>query len=502
MSAPETTGLLRDRFEPGHSEPLIFELGQPGRANTYFPNGRALEEFLPATALRAELPLPDNSELEVIRHFTRLSQRNFSIDTGFYPLGSCTMKYNPRVNDAMANLPGFRDLHPFAPDELAQGALSVMYDLERYLAAIFGMAAFSLNPAAGAHAELAALLIAKAYFNRIGESTRRTTVIVPDTAHGTNRASAAMVGYNVVSLESNARGRVGVEDIKRVLGADTAVCMMTNPNTLGLFEDQILEIAAAVHAAGGLMYYDGANANALMGNARPGDMGFDLMHLNTHKTFSIPHGGGGAGHGPVGVAAHLVEFLPTPVVRKDGDVLSLDFDRPQSIGPMRSFWSNFAHAVRALTYVLANGGDGLTKVSQLAVLNANYLRVRVREFLETPYDEICRHEFVASAQALKRETGVRALDVAKALLDHGFHAPTMYFPLLVPECLMIEPTETESKETLDAFVAALRSIVETAGRDPQAVLAAPVTTLVGRVDETRAAREPNLRWRPPPKPSA
>jgi glycine dehydrogenase subunit 2 len=377
-----------------------------------------------------------------------------------------------------------------------------MYDLERYLAAIFGMAAFSLNPAAGAHAELAALLIAKAYFNRIGEGARRTTVIVPDTAHGTNPASAAMVGYNVVSLQSDARGRVGVEDIKRVLGADTAVCMMTNPNTLGLFEDQILEIAAAVHAAGGLMYYDGANANALMGNARPGDMGFDLMHLNTHKTFSIPHGGGGAGHGPVGVAAHLVEFLPTPVVRKDGDVLSLDFDRPDSIGPMRSFWSNFAHAVRALTYVLANGGDGLTKVSQLAVLNANYLRVRVREFLETPYDEICRHEFVASAQALKRETGVRALDVAKALLDHGFHAPTMYFPLLVPECLMIEPTETESKETLDAFVAALRSIVETARRDPQAVLAAPVTTIVGRVDETRAARDPNLRWRPPPKPSS
>ena len=493
MSAPDIAKDLRERFEPGAAEPLIFELGHPGRANTYFPDGRALEEFLPASALREELPLPDNSELEVVRHFTRLSQRNFSIDTGFYPLGSCTMKYNPRVNDTMANLPGFRDLHPFAPDALAQGALGVMYDLERYLCAIFGMAQFSLNPAAGAHAELAALLIAKAYFARKGEGTQRTTVIVPDTAHGTNPASAAMVGYKVISLKSDERGRVGLGALKEVLGDDTAVCMMTNPNTLGLFEDHIKEIADAVHAAGGLMYYDGANANALMGNARPGDMGFDLMHLNTHKTFSIPHGGG-AGHGPVGVAAHLVEFLPTPVVRKDGETFALDFDRPDSIGPMRSFWSNFAHAVRALTYIRANGGNGLTKVSQLAVLNANYVRAKVRDFLHTPYDETCRHEFVASAQDLKRETGVRALDIAKALLDHGFHAPTVYFPLLVPECLMIEPTETESKETLDAFVAVLREIVETAKSDAQALLDAPVTTQVGRIDETRAARQPDLRW--------
>ncbi len=495
MSAPEATSLL-DRFEPGASEPLIFELGQPGRANTYFPNGRSLEEFLPAAALRDEVPLPDNSELEVVRHFTRLSQRTFSIDTGFYPLGSCTMKYNPRVNDAMANLPGFRDLHPFAPDECAQGALAVMYDLERFLASIFGMAAFSLNPAAGAHAELTALLIAKAYFEKIGQGKQRTTVIVPDTAHGTNPASAAMVGYKVLSLRSDERGRVGLEELKAALGDDTAVCMMTNPNTLGLFEDHIHEIASAVHACGGLMYYDGANANALMGNARPGDMGFDLMHLNLHKTFSIPHGGGGAGHGPVGVAAHLVPFLPTPVVVKAGGEYALDFERPESVGPMRSFWSNFAHAVRALTYVLSNGGEGLTKVSQLAVLNANYVRVKVREFLETPYDETCRHEFVASAQNLKRETGVRALDIAKALLDHGFHAPTVYFPLLVPECLMIEPTETESKETLDAFVAKLRDIVAAAQSDPESVLAAPVRTIVKRIDETRAARQPDLRWRP------
>ncbi|MBC5799507.1 MAG: aminomethyl-transferring glycine dehydrogenase subunit GcvPB [Candidatus Eremiobacteraeota bacterium] len=482
------------RFEFGASEPLIFE--QHGRANTYLPDGRTLEEFLPKELLRDELALPDNSELDVVRHFTRLSQRTFSIDTGFYPLGSCTMKYNPRINDAMANLAGFRDLHPFVPDELAQGALALMHDLERYLAAIFGMAAFSLNPAAGAHAELTALLIAKAYFAKTGQRQRRT-VIVPDTAHGTNPASAAMVGYNVISLRSDSRGRVGVDDIKAVVNDETAVCMMTNPNTLGLFEDHIAEIAAAVHAAGGLMYYDGANANALMGNARPGDMGFDLMHLNLHKTFSIPHGGGGAGHGPVGVAAHLVEFLPTPVVRREGDTYRLDFDRPDSIGPMRSFWSNFAHAVRALTYVLANGGDGLTKISQLAVLNANYLRVHVRDFLETPYDESCRHEFVASAQKLKRETGVRALDLAKALLDHGYHAPTIYFPLLVPECLMIEPTETESKATLDGFIAALRGIVEQAKADPEAVLATPQKTVVKRIDETRAARQPDLRWMPP-----
>jgi glycine dehydrogenase subunit 2 len=479
------------------SEPLIFDMGRPGRANGYFANGRTAEDFLPAAALRPDLPLPDNSELDVVRHFTRLSQKTFAIDTGFYPLGSCTMKYNPRINEAMASQRGFKELHPYAPDELAQGALQVMFELERSLSAIFGMSAFSLNPAAGAHAELTALLIAKAYFEKRGEGKSRTTVIVPDTAHGTNPASAAMVGYKVLSLESDARGRVSLDAIKAVVGDDTAVCMMTNPNTLGLFEDHIHEIAAAVHAAGGLMYYDGANANALMGNARPGDMGFDLMHLNLHKTFSIPHGGGGAGHGPVGVAERLVPFLPVPVVTRDSEgAYHLEGEREDAIGTMRSFWSNFAHAVRALTYIYANGGEGLTRVSQLAVLNANYVRALVKDFIPTPYDETCRHEFVASAQDLKRETGVKALDIAKALLDRGYHAPTIYFPLLVPECLMIEPTETESKETLDAFVAALREIVETAKSNPQAILDAPVTTVVGRIDETRAARQPDLRWVP------
>ncbi|MGZ3518710.1 MAG: aminomethyl-transferring glycine dehydrogenase subunit GcvPB [Vulcanimicrobiaceae bacterium] len=487
---------------------LIFELGQDGRANKYVDSGEPLTDFLPEDVLRNELPLPDNSELDVVRHFTRLSQRTFGIDLGFYPLGSCTMKYNPRVNDAMANLPNLRDLQPWTPDELAQGALQIMWELERSLCSLFGMAAFSLNPSAGAHAELAALLIAKKYFRDRGE-TQRDKVIVPDTAHGTNPASAAMCGFKVISLKSDDRGRVSVDELKKVLGPDTAVCMMTNPNTLGLFEDHIHEITQAVHEVGGLVYYDGANANALMGNARPGDMGFDLMHLNLHKTFTIPHGGGGAGHGPVGVAEHLVEYLPTPYVvatkKSNGDPkvapsdqleFQLDFDRPKSIGPMRSFWSNFAHAVRALSYIYANGAEGLTKVSQLAVLNANYIRVHVRDFLETPYDEVCRHEFVASAQELKKETGVKALDIAKALLDRGFMAPTMYFPLIVPECLMIEPTETESKETLDQFIVALREIVEQAKTDPQSVFDAPVNTVVGRLDETRAARQPDLRWYP------
>lgn len=497
--------------QPTSETPLIFETGQDGRANRYLPAGPALEELLPRAALRDELPLPDNSELDVVRHFTRLSQKTFGIDTNFYPLGSCTMKYNPRINDAMANLPALRDLHPFTPDHAAQGGLAVMWELERALSALFGMAAFSLNPAAGAHAELAALLIAKAYFRARGE-TERTVVIVPDTAHGTNPASAAMVGFAVLSLPSDASGRVDPAELKKVVGPTTAVCMMTNPNTLGLFEPRIHEVTDVVHEAGGLMYYDGANANALMGNTRPGDMGFDLMHLNLHKTFSIPHGGGGAGAGPVGVAPHLVDYLPTPVVRAiDADgrevtasgwresaelTFALDFDRPRSIGPMRSFWSNFAHMVRALAYCYANGAEGLTRVSQLAVLNANYLRVNLRDVIDIPYDEINRHEFVASAQSLKRETGVRALDIGKALLDHGYHAPTVYFPLIVPECLMIEPTETESKETLDGFIAAFREIVAQAKSDPKELFDAPVTTPVGRIDETRAARQPDLRWRP------
>ena len=483
--------------------PLLFEQGQPGRATPYVAASASARSFLPREVMRDDLELPDLSELEMVRHFTRLSQKNFGIDLGFYPLGSCTMKHNPKVNDAAAALPGFRDLHPFTPDHLAQGALQVMWELERALSSLFGMAAFSLNPSAGAQAELTALLIAKAYFKDRGD-VGRTTVIVPDTAHGTNPASAAMVGYQVVSLKSKENGRVDPEEVRKAAGSGTAVCMMTNPNTLGLFEDEIATIAKIVHDVGGLMYYDGANANALMGITRPGDMGFDLMHLNTHKTFTIPHGGGGAGHGPVGAAAHLVDFLPSPMVVRDGPegrtteahTFRLDFDRPRSIGSVRSFWSNFAHAVRALAYIYANGADGLRKVSQLAILNANYLRVKIAEFLTVPYNEVCRHEFVASAQDLKRETGVRALDLAKGLLDNGYMAPTIYFPLIIPECLMVEPTETETKETLDAFVETLRSLVASAQSEPETLLNAPQHTPVGRIDETRAARQPDLRWIP------
>ena len=423
------------------ASPLIFELGQEGRANRYVEKGKPLEQFLAEDALRDDLPLPDNSELDVVRHFTKLSQRTFGIDLGFYPLGSCTMKYNPRVNDAMASKREFAQLHPYTPDEFAQGALQVMYELERSLARSSAWRrSRSIHRPARTRSSRRCL-IAKKYFKDRGE-TQRDKVIVPDTAHGTNPASAAMCGFKVISLPSDERGRVSVEEIQKVLGPDTAVCMMTNPNTLGLFEDHIAEIAAAVHDVGGLMYYDGANAQRDHGQRASGRHGL-RSHAPQHA--QDVHDSARRrrrGHGPVGVAAHLVDYLPTPVVRavpnngtgapSDGFTFSLDFDRPKSIGPMRSFWSNFAHAVRALAYIYANGADGLKRVSQLAVLNANYVRVKVAEFLDTPYPEICRHEFVASAQGLKKETGVKALDIAKALLDHGMMAPTMYFPLSFP----------------------------------------------------------------------
>jgi len=489
---------------PMFSTPLIFETGQDGRANRYLPAGPALAELLPPDTLRDELPLPDNSELDVVRHFTRLSQKTFGIDTAFYPLGSCTMKYNPRINDAMANIPALRDLHPFTPDHAAQGALALMWELERALASLFGMAAFSLNPAAGAHAELTALLIAKAYFKARGESARNV-VIVPDTAHGTNPASAAMVGFKVLSLKSDDKGRVDPDELRKVVGPDTAVCMMTNPNTLGLFEPRIHDVSDVVHAAGGLMYYDGANANALMGNTRPGDMGFDLMHLNLHKTFSVPHGGGGPGAGPVGASARLAPYLPVPrVLKRDSDgkgaEFALDVAAPNSIGPVRVFASHFIALVRAYAYIVVHGLDGLRRNSQLAVLNANYLRERVKDLLTVPYADRCRHEFVCSAEDLKKMTGVRALDIAKGLLDAGIHAPTMYWPHVVPECLMIEPTETETKQTLDGFVEVLRGLVTQAHADPDSMRELPRNTAVRRVDEAQVGRLANkgigLRWTP------
>jgi len=479
---------------------LLFERGAPGRGSDFVPDAGTAERYLDPSLLRRGLPIPDLTELEVARHFTELSHRNFNVDLNFYPLGSCTMKYNPKVNEALANLSGFTELHPFAPDDTAQGALELLWRMERSLASLFGMERFSLMPAAGAHGELTAMLMAKSYFKDRGE-TERATCIVPDTAHGTNPASAALVGYNVVAVPSTPRGHTDLRALRQRLDGSIAVCMMTNPNTLGLFEDEIVEMTRAVHEAGGLMYYDGANANAIVGLCRPGDMGFDLMHLNLHKTFSVPHGGGGPGSGPVGASRRLAPFLPAPLVVKGADgTFGLDDAAPKSIGTVRAFWTHFLAVVRAYAYIAVHGADGLAQNSRLAVLNANYVRARVKQLLSVPYEDYCRHEFVCSADRLKKETGVRALDLAKGLLDAGIHAPTMYWPHVVPECLMIEPTETESRDTLDVFVEALRALVERAHTEPDAVKALPRRTPVRRVDEAQAGRLANkgigLRWEP------
>ena len=477
---------------------LLFELGAPGRGSDFVPAAGKPDAYLDRSLLRRDLPLPDLSELEVARHFTELSHRNFNVDENFYPLGSCTMKYNPKLNEAVANFGGFTELHPLAPDSGAQGALELLWRMERGLSSLFGMERFSLMPAAGAHGEITAMLMAKKYFTERGERNRMTC-IVPDTAHGTNPASAAMVGYKVVSIPSTPRGHTDVNALREKLDGSVAVCMMTNPNTLGLFEDDIVEMTQAVHDAGGLMYYDGANANAIVGICRPGDMGFDLLHLNLHKTFSVPHGGGGPGSGPVGASARLAPYLPTPLVQKTGDgTYFLDGDRSQSIGAVRAFWSHFLAVVRAYAYVAVHGADGLRQNSRLAVLNANYVRAKIKKFLTVPYDDFCRHEFVCSAEELKKATGVRALDLAKGLLDWGIHAPTMYWPHVVPECLMIEPTETETLKTLDRFVDKLRELVRQSHDDPESMKELPRNTPVRRVDEAQVGRLANkgigLRW--------
>ena len=479
---------------------LLFEIGAPGRGSDFVRESGPATQFLDKSALRAELPLPDLTELDVARHFTELSHRNFSVDTNFYPLGSCTMKYNPKLNEAVSGFSGFTDLHPFAPDAGAQGAIRLLWHMERTLASLFGMEAFSLMPAAGAHGEITAMLMAKKYFKDRGEH-ERLTCFVPDTAHGTNPASAAMVGYKVISIPSTSRGRTDLSALKAKLDGSVAVCMMTNPNTLGLFEDDIVEMTRAVHDAGGLMYYDGANANAIVGLTRPGDMGFDLMHLNLHKTFSVPHGGGGPGAGPVGASTRLAPYLPSPLAARDeSGAYFWDHERPKSIGAVRAFPAHFLAIVRAYAYIIVHGAEGLRRNSQLAVLNANYLRAKIKDVLTVPYSDYCRHEFVCSAEELKKETGVRALDLAKGLLDAGVHAPTMYWPHVVPECLMIEPTETENRHTLDAFVATLRGLVKLAHEDPAAVQQMPLHTAVRRVDEAQVGRLANkgigLRWSP------
>ncbi|KYH31925.1 aminomethyl-transferring glycine dehydrogenase subunit GcvPB [Neomoorella mulderi] len=480
------------------TEPLLFELGAPGRRGYTLPEcdvpGK-VEDYLPAAACRrADAALPELSEVEVVRHFTHLASMNYGVDTGFYPLGSCTMKYNPKVNEAVAALPGFTNLHPLVPVEAAQGALELMYNLQEYLAEITGMDAVTLQPAAGAHGEFTGLAIIAAYHQSRGDLERRQ-VLVPDSAHGTNPASAAMAGLEVVQIPSDERGLVDLEALQAAVGPRTAALMLTNPNTLGLFESDIEAMADLVHAAGGLLYYDGANLNAIMGITRPGDMGFDVVHLNLHKTFAAPHGGGGPGSGPVGVKKHLAAFLPVPVVaRDDAGRYYLDYDRPQTIGRIRSFYGNFGVMVRAYAYIRTLGASGLKEASEQAVLNANYMLARLRPYFKVPFDRVCKHEFVIAPPKEVNEAGVHTLDIAKRLLDYGFHAPTIYFPLIVHEAMMIEPTETEPKETLDAFCDALIAIAKEAVEDPEVLHQAPHNTPVRRLDEVGAARNPVLRW--------
>ncbi|KUP05953.1 glycine dehydrogenase [Bacillus coahuilensis p1.1.43] len=479
------------------NQALIFELSKEGRVGHSLPvldiPEVELSELLPETFIRKDSPeLPEVSELDIMRHYTALSTRNHGVDSGFYPLGSCTMKYNPKVNEVVARIPGFAHIHPLQPEESVQGALELMYDLQEHLTEITGMDTVTLQPAAGAHGEWTGLMMIRAYHEANGDF-HRTKVIVPDSAHGTNPASATVAGFETVTVKSDENGLVDLDDLKRVVGEDTAALMLTNPNTLGLFEENILEMASLIHEAGGKLYYDGANLNAVLSKARPGDMGFDVVHLNLHKTFTGPHGGGGPGSGPVGVKADLVPYLPKPVLEKGEHGYFFNYDRPESIGRVKPYYGNFGINVRAYTYIRTMGPDGLKAVTENAVLNANYMMRRLAPHFDLPYDRHCKHEFVISGRRQKK-LGVRTLDIAKRLLDFGYHPPTIYFPLNVEECMMIEPTETESKETLDAFIDALIQISREAEETPEIVQEAPHTTVVKRMDETLAARKPVLRY--------
>lgn len=476
--------------------PLIFERSSANRRGYRLPSLDVPEipvhELIPEEFLRTEpVQLPEVSELEVVRHYTQLSRLNHGVDVGFYPLGSCTMKYNPRVHEDIAGLPGLAAIHPYQPEETVQGALELIYNLGEHLATISGLKATTLQPAAGAHGELAGLMVMKAYHKYRGEG-HRNEIIIPDSAHGTNPASCAMVGYKVVEVPSDERGGVDVEALRTLVGPNTAGLMLTNPNTLGLFDENICTIADMIHGVGGLLYYDGANANAILGIVRPGDMGFDIVHYNLHKTFSTPHGGGGPGAGPIVVSEELAPFLPGPIVQKQDDRYT--FVLPElSIGRIRSFYGNFLVYVKAYAYILSHGSQGLREVSETAVLHANYMMQRLKDVYYLPVERYCKHEFVLSGM-WQREHGVRTLDIAKRLLDYGFHAPTVYFPLNVDEAIMIEPTETEPKSTLDAFIEVMRSIAEEAKENPEMLTSAPHSTPVSRLDESRAARQPILRW--------
>lgn len=478
-------------------QPLIFELSVKDRIGYSLPEMDVeaidINELLPeGFARETEAELPEVSELDIMRHYTALSKRNHGVDSGFYPLGSCTMKYNPKINEAVARYNGFAHIHPLQDESTVQGALELLYDLQESLKEITGMDEVTLQPAAGAHGEWTGLMMIRAYHEHNGDMNR-TKVIVPDSAHGTNPASATVAGFDTITVKSNEQGLVDLEDLKRVVGSDTAALMLTNPNTLGLFEEQILEMADIVHSAGGKLYYDGANLNAVLSKARPGDMGFDVVHLNLHKTFTGPHGGGGPGSGPVGVKEDLIPFLPAPQVVKKGEVYALDADRPLSIGRVKPFYGNFGINVRAYTYIRSMGPDGLKAVTEFAVLNANYMMRKLAPYYDLPYDRHCKHEFVLSGRRQKK-LGVRTLDIAKRLLDFGYHPPTTYFPLNVEECMMIEPTETESKETLDGFINTMIQIAKEAEETPEIVQEAPHHTVIKRLDETQAARKPVLRY--------
>jgi glycine dehydrogenase subunit 2 len=480
---------------------LIFEKSRPASNKMTIPPAEVghvdITETIGEEYLRTgELPLPDVNEVEAVRHYTYLSKRAYGVDDGFYPLGSCTMKYNPKIDEWAARLPGLAGLHPYQPIETVQGALQIMYETGQWLGEITGMDEFTLQPAAGAHGEMTGVMMIKAYHNKRGDHGR-TTMLVPDSAHGTNPATAHVVGYKVEEVKSDPRGLVDLEDLKSKLGPHIAGLMLTNPNTLGLFEEDILQISELVHGCGGLLYYDGANLNAIMGIARPGDMGFDVVHVNLHKTFGTPHGGGGPGSGPVGVKKHLAEFLPVPRVNRKQDKYLLEYDYPHSIGKVKEFYGNFGVVVKAYTYMRALGGEGLKEASQHAVLNANYVKENLRDTYHIPFDRLCKHEFVATAKQQMDSSHVATLDIAKSLMDYGFHPPTIYFPLIVREAMMIEPPETESRERLDEFIAAMKDIAAQAEENPDLVRSAPHHTVVRRLDEVQAARNPVVRWEEP-----
>ncbi len=478
------------------NQPILFELSQPGLFNDYLPPlDVPTSEF--SFEKRAELPLPELDEHSLVRHFTRLSQLNFSIDTHFYPLGSCTMKYNPKLNEAVAAMPGFAGVHPLQDAATCQGWLEVLFEAQTVLAKIAGLHDASVQPLAGAQGEFAGLLMIRAYHEARGEAEQRRRIVVPDSAHGTNPASAARCGYDVTSVHSNEAGCVDIEAMRAAIGSDVAAVMITNPNTLGVFETQLVELCEIAHENGALVYMDGANMNAIVGQVRPGDMGIDVMHYNVHKTFSTPHGGGGPGAGPVAVRDILIPFLPAPHVVKDvGGTYSWDFDRPESVGALHAFGGNAGVILRALTYILRHGDAGIKEISSDAVLAANYILARLKDTYETANANVCKHECVLSLANFKTDYGVTALDVAKRLPDYGFHAPTMYFPTIIKESLMIEPTETETKATLDEFCDAMIQIAEEARTDADLLHHAPHTLSVGRMDEANAARCLNLCWIP------